>query len=105
MCQVELFARSWCQWVNTHGGVAEIKENNYLDVAEPFAAAFLAGGCQGMANKRDESSFQGVVVLVDVRHEGLAQQVTWRFRVLGHRPCSTCINTYVLMSAYLLELF
>lgn len=44
--QVYMFARMWVAWVAARGGAATIDKSRYLDVAEEFAATFLAAGGQ-----------------------------------------------------------
>lgn len=49
MAQVHTFARAWASWIGRRGGAQSVRNGTYLDAAEPFAAAFLAGLSPGGA--------------------------------------------------------
>jgi hypothetical protein len=66
--------------VGSHGGPNAIREANYLEAAEPFVQAFLAGTAAAAAGEgegpggRPTGAFQGVLLAVDVE-EQLVKQV------------------------------
>lgn len=66
--QVLHFGRCWSRWISAHGGADSVNAEAYLNVAEPFAQAFLAGGgvAGSVPSARAQGAFQGVVVAVDV---------------------------------------
>ena len=71
--QITSFARAWVKWVSEHGGAKALSSSSYLDVAEPFAAAFIeAGGVMdGGLVAKPPGSFQVWVWGGDHHHLGL----------------------------------
>jgi hypothetical protein len=63
MAQVHMFARSWVSWIGTHGGIASVVLNTYLDKAEPFARAFLLSG--GDMGQQEEGQRKGLFQVWD----------------------------------------
>ncbi len=65
--QVDAFARAWAAWIGARGGADVLPPARYLDQAEPFAAAFLAGGGdgRGLGTEHAEGAFQGLLVLME----------------------------------------
>ncbi|KAG2437038.1 hypothetical protein HYH02_011301 [Chlamydomonas schloesseri] len=63
--QVQHFARCWAAWVGARGGAEAVDAYRYLDVAEPFAAEFLARRGAMAVSGRAEGAFQGVLICVD----------------------------------------
>ncbi|KXZ53709.1 hypothetical protein GPECTOR_6g626 [Gonium pectorale] len=65
VAQVQHFARCWAAWVGARGGAAAVSPDSYLDLAEPFAAEFLARRGAMALSGRGEDAFQGILLCVD----------------------------------------
>lgn len=86
------FAESWAEWVETHDILAEIEESKYLDHAEQFVRAFLAGDCLGRSGSC-QTKFQGIIVAIGTSSEfvtGLKEelQLSKLYTGWGSSKCS-----------------